>query len=46
MATITTPSHASMIGKVRGLPTRPKQVHRNRWHEAKNGQRKHKGSWD
>jgi len=45
MTVITTPSHASMISKIRGMPTRAKQVHRNRWREAKNGERKHKGDW-
>ena len=43
---ITTPTHRQMLSQIRGLTTRPAQVHRNRHHEAKAGYRKHKGAWD
>lgn len=45
IATITVPTHAELRSQIRGMPTRAKQVHRNRWYEAKNGQRKHRGEW-
>lgn len=42
---ITTPTHRDMLSKIRGTPIRGSQTHRNRWREAKNGDRKHKGEW-
>ena len=44
--TFQLPTHREMLGKVRGAPVRGAQSHRNRWREAKNGQRKHKGAYD
>ena len=45
IAILTMPTHRELIGKIRGAPVRKNQTHRNRWQEAKNGERKHKGAW-
>lgn len=45
IATLTIPNHRDLLSKIRGAPVRKNQTHRSRWHEAKNGERKHKGVW-
>jgi len=45
IATLVLPTHRDLLSKIRGAPVRKNQTHRNRWREAKNGDRKYKGEW-
>jgi hypothetical protein len=45
IATFALTSQRDSLRKIRGAPIRKNQHHRNRYHEFKSGERKHKGDW-